>query len=279
MLIKTDFRFLAAVPVSQCHHLVLLWPPPPCGQSCSLLQYPETACHTRCAGYRPVYKMAYNKNNPIVPLLNLAQLTRRGLRVCSYLRDSVKPSEEFTAEEKTVQRGRYCLAVAGDVHGDNQEGMLGVWPCVAIQDCGDEMIGVQYTADGKRGTVQRDVVLLHPLFGMVVNPRTIDPVSHWHQEGSDDGADDSAPESDSGDNAAHKGTSKGGGGAEPMNVKGKQNKALRNMKKKGTGSASADSDSDENGIPQDKKKSKKSPKNKPPKKANQPQGQTMGLAG
>ena len=223
--------------------------------------------------------MAYNKNNPKVPLLNLAQLTKRGLRVCSYLRDSVKPSEEFTAEEKTVQRGRYCWAVAGDVQGDNQEGMLGVWPCVAIQDCGDEGIGVQYTADGKRGTVQRNVLLLHLVPGMVVIAKTIDPVSDWHQEGSDDGADDSAPESTSGDTAAHKGTSSGSGGVEPMNVKGKQKKAPGKMKKRGTGSASADSDSDENDIPQDKKKTKKSPNTKPPKKANQPRGQTMGLAG
>ena len=46
LLVKTDFRFLTAIPVSQCHHLVLLCPPPPpCGQSCSL-QYPETACHS-----------------------------------------------------------------------------------------------------------------------------------------------------------------------------------------------------------------------------------------
>ena len=86
--------------------------------------------------------MAYNKNNPKVPLLNLSQLTRHGLGGCSYLRDSVKPSEEFTAEEKTVQRGRYCWAVAGDVGGHNQEGMLGLWPCLAIQDCGDKRNGV-----------------------------------------------------------------------------------------------------------------------------------------
>ena len=97
--------------------------------------------------------MAYNKNNPKVPLLNLAKSTKRGLRVCSYLGDSVKPSEEFTAEDKTVQWGRYSWAVAGDVQGDNQESMLGVWPCVAIQDCENKGIGVQYTADGKRGTV------------------------------------------------------------------------------------------------------------------------------
>ena len=223
--------------------------------------------------------MAYNKNSPKVPLLNLAQLTKRGLRVCSYLRDRVQPSEEFTAEEKTVQRGRYCWAVAGDVQGDNQEGMLGVWPCVAIQDCGDEGIGVQYTADGKRGTVQRDVLLLHPVPCMVVIARTIDPVSDWHQEGSDNGADDSASESTSGDNAAHKGTSSGSGGAGLINAKGKQKKAPRKMKKKDTGGASADGDSEDNDITPDKKKTKTAPKNKPPKKANQPRGQTTGLAG
>ena len=182
----------------------------------------------------------------------------------------MKPSEEFTAEEKTVQRGRYCWAVAGDVQGDNQEGMLGVCPCVAIQDCGDEGIGVQYTADGKRGTVQREVLLLHPVPGMVVIARTIDPVSDWHQEGSDNGADDSASESTSGDNAAHKGTSSGSGGAEPMNAKGKQKKAPGKMKKKGTGGASADSDSEDNDITQDKKKTKTAPKNKPPEKPGTP---------
>ena len=223
--------------------------------------------------------MAYNKNSPKVPLLNLAHLTKRGLGVCSYLRDSVKPSEELTAEEKTVQRGRYCWAVAGDVQEDNQEGMLGVWPCVAIQDCGDEGIGVQYTADGKRGTVQRDVLLLHPVPGMAVIARTIDPVSDWHQEGTDNGADDGAFQSTSGDNAAHKGTSSGSGGAEPMNAKGKQKKAPGKMKEKGTGGASADGDSEENDITQDKKKTKTAPKNKTPKRANQPRGLTMGLAG
>ena len=210
--------------------------------------------------------MAYKKDSPKVPLLNLAQLTKRGLRVCSYLRDSVKPSAEFTAEEKTVQRGRYCWAVAGDVQGDNQEGMLGVWPCVGIQDCGDEGIGVQYTANGERGVVQRHVLLLHPVPGMVVIARTIDPVSDWHHEGSDNGANDSASESTSGDNAAHKGTSSGSCGAERMNAKGKQKKAPGKMKKTGTGGASADSDSEENDITQDKKETKTAPKNKPPKR-------------
>ena len=230
-----------------------------CHQCYSLLQYPETACHTRCARYGALYKMAYNKNSPKVPLLNLAQLTNCGLRVSSYLRDSVEPSEEFTAEEKTVQRGRYCWAGAGDVKRDNQEGMLGVWLCVAIQDCGDEGIGVQYTADGKRGTVQRDVLSLHPVPGMVVIAGTIHPVSDWHQEGSDNGADDSASGSTSGDNAAHKGTSSGSGGAEPMNAKGKQKKAPGKMKKKGTGGASADSDIDRNDITQQRKKTKTAP--------------------
>ena len=221
--------------------------------------------------------MAYNKDSPKVPLLNLAQLTKRGIRVCSHLRDSTKPSEEFTAEGKPVQQGRYSWAVAGDVQGDNQEGMLGVLPRVAIQDCGDEGIGVQYTADGKRGTVQRDVLLLYPVSGMVVIARTIDPVSDWHQEGSDNGADDSASESTSGDNAAHKGTSSGSGGAEPMNAKGKQKKAPGKMQKKGTGAASADSDSEENDITQNRKKTKMAQKKQASEKGKSTTGRNNGF--
>ena len=50
--------------------------------------------------------------------------------------------------------------------------MLGVWPRIAIQDMGAD-IGMQYTADSKRGKVPRGVLLVEPVEEMVVLAKNI----------------------------------------------------------------------------------------------------------
>ena len=109
--------------------------------------------------------MGSQKDNPNLPALAKAQLQKRGVRSCANSRPTIRPMKEKMAVEKMLKRGQYLWAVAGDINTGGVGGVFGLWPCICIVDNGDE-VDVPYTADGRRGTVPRAILVVEPVDGM-----------------------------------------------------------------------------------------------------------------
>ena len=83
--------------------------------------------------------------------------------------------------KKTLKRGQYVLTGAGNIDTGDGGRTLGIPPCICIVDTGDE-VGVQCTANGKRGTVPSAILLLQPVDGMVGLARSMAVQSDQHNE-------------------------------------------------------------------------------------------------
>ena len=195
-----------------------------------------------------------------------AQLEKLGPRACAYLLPTMTPTKEKTAEEKTLKRGQYVWAVAGDIDSGDGGEILGVWPCFCIVDNGDE-VGVQYMADGKRGTVPRVIMLVETVDGMVVLARSVAVASDQHMEDHNENSNDNDSNN----------SSSGSGRSEYPSADGSSTPAKQKKfkKKASKGCKEDDSDSSDAGPPLNKKGNTQ-PKPKSKKVSRAP---TLGLAG